>query len=68
MVEFIKTLQILPEDAVNVVVDSTRGQRAAGGPGTVAMSVLGGVVGGVILTLVSMVGVALARRRRGHSS
>ena len=68
VVEFIKTLQILPEDAMDVVVDPTRGQRAAGGPGTVAMSVLGGAVGGVILTLVGMVGVALARRRRGHSS
>ena len=66
VVEFIKTLQILPEDAEAVVFDPGRTGRSAGGPGTVGMSVLGGAVGGVALAMVGLVGAGLARRRRGH--
>ncbi len=66
VVEFIKTLQILPEDAPGVVIDPARG--AGGGPGTVAMSVLGGALGGAAAALVAAVALVLARRRGGGAS
>lgn len=66
IVEFIKTLQILPEEADQRVMVNAAGLAAADddGLGTAAMSVIGGVVGGVFLVLIGAVAVSLARRRR----
>ena len=65
VVEFIKTLQILPEDAGQVVIDAAAATDYGDGPDTTVLSVVGGVVGGAFLLLVASVALALARRRRG---
>ncbi len=64
IVEFIKTLQILPQGAGQVVIDSGASVTDGDGLGTAAMAVIGGVVGGAILLLAAFVALALARRRR----
>jgi hypothetical protein len=64
IVEFLKTLQILSEDAEHVVVDGGASVTDGDGLGTGAMAVIGGLVGGAVLLLVAFVALALARRRR----
>ena len=66
VVEFIKTLQILPEDATALVIDPVAG--AGEGPGVVEMSVMAGILGGTSAVLTVVVALAVARRRRGGSS
>ena len=66
VVEFIKTLQILPEDATGVVIDPALG--AGNGSGAVGVSVLGGAIGGAAAVLAGVVAMVLAGRRRGGPS
>ena len=68
IVEFIKTLQILPEDAGRVIVDGGASVTDGDGLGIAAMGVIGGVVGGAFLLLVAFVALALARRRRNAAA
>ena len=59
-------LQILPEGARSVVVE--KGVDTNGGHpiSVVTASVVGGVVGGLFLVLITTVAIATAKRRRDH--
>ena len=63
VVEFIKTLQILNPDGDQQGVGAAT-LAADDGPGTALLSVIGGVVGGVVLLLLASIALSLARRRR----
>lgn len=62
IVEFIKTLQILPEDADTTVIDSLGSAQKINKSSTVTLSVVGGVVGGFFLALTVLVGLLIGRR------
>tara|TARA_Y100000590_G_scaffold458615_1_gene613702 strand:- start:2390 stop:4105 length:1716 start_codon:yes stop_codon:yes gene_type:complete len=61
VVEFIKTLQILPEDSNTTIIDPGSSSKKLKKAGSVTLSILGGILGGVFFVLTVAVGLILYR-------
>ena len=61
VVEFIKTLQILPEESTTTLIDPLGPNQNINKASTVTLSVVGGVVGGFFLVVTVLVGLMATR-------
>ena len=62
VVEFIKTLQILPEDANSTIIDPGSSSKKLKKAGSVTLSIIGGILGGIFLVVTIAVGLILYRK------
>ena len=61
VVEFIKTLQILPEGSNNTIIDPSSSSKKLKKAGSVTLSILGGILGGIFFVVTIAVGLILYR-------
>ena len=61
VVEFIKTLQILPEDTNTTIIDPSTSSKELKKAGSVTLSIIGGILGGIFLVVTITVGLILYR-------
>ena len=61
VVEFIKTLQILPEGTNSTIIDPGSSSKELKKAGSVTLSIIGGILGGIFLVVTFTVGLILYR-------